>query len=237
MRMIMNNLTHPVSHSSKQRELERITPMEHAISAVLKRDVPVLRLLIALNLLLTVSASAAPTVIGIGAFSGSETVIDFETIVQNEQVINQFTPIGATFSGDLFGDTFNLGFFFNTAPGSVIACNFINGTCESPDDCNGSFTVDFSPPVIRVGFDTITAGFGTTVTLFPQVVKREALTLAHPYRTLLLESRILPVSTGWSLMRSTTNSGLFRSTISDTRGLELTSTSTISSATRPRGFP
>ena len=142
--------------------------MEHAIPAVLKRDVPALRLLIALNLLLAASASAAPTVIGIGAFSGSETVIDFETIGQNDQVINQFTPIGATFSGDLFGDTFNfnLGFFINTAPGNVIACNFINGTCDSPDDCNGSFTVDFSPPVIRVGFDTITAGFGTTVTLF-----------------------------------------------------------------------
>ncbi len=123
------------------------------------------------------TAPSGPVAIGPGAFSGNETVIDFESIAQNEQITTQFAALGVTFSGDLFGDTFNTELFENTDAGVVIACNFIDNTCNTPVGCSGSWTVDFSSPVTRLGFDTITNNTDdTTLTIFRSNVQIGSIT-------------------------------------------------------------
>ncbi len=124
-----------------------------------------------------IASASGPVVIGPGAFSGNETVIDFESLAEAEQITTQFSALGVTFSGDLFGDTFNPLVFENTDPGNVIACNFIDSTCGPPVGCSGSWTVDFSPPVTRVGFDVITNGpDDTTLTIFRSNVQTGSIT-------------------------------------------------------------
>ena len=49
------------------------------------------------------SAGATPVSIGIGDFSGSETVIEFTGVVPGAPITNQFAAQGATFSGGLYG--------------------------------------------------------------------------------------------------------------------------------------
>lgn len=123
------------------------------------------------------TAPSGPVAIGPGAFSGNETVIDFESIAQNEQITTQFAALGVTFSGDLFGDTFTADLFENTDPGLVVACNFIDNSCGPPVGCSGSWTVDFSSPVTRLGFDTITNSTdNTTLTIFRSNVQIGSIT-------------------------------------------------------------
>ena len=58
----------------------------------------------ALGLLLAASAGAIPVVAPPSAFDGSETLIDFSTLSQDEEVTTKF--VGLSVSGGLFGDTF-----------------------------------------------------------------------------------------------------------------------------------
>ena len=99
---------------------------------------------------------ASPETVGLSAFTGSETIITFDSIEHGEEITTQFTDVGATFSGGLFGNTFPFftGLFSNSDPGNTIACNlnFPGFPLEVFDD----ITVDFSPPVGLVGFDVIT---------------------------------------------------------------------------------
>ena len=77
--------------------------------------------------------------VGIGGFSGSETVIDFESLSNGELVTNQYSGLGVVFSGGLNEDTF---------PGSSIqgnqeGVNFVSG--------GSTITATFSTPQNRAG--------------------------------------------------------------------------------------
>lgn len=97
--------------------------------------------------LVTISTTkeANAFVIGKGDFSGSEIVIDFNSIDAFEGITNQFTGQGVTFSGSPFlGDPF---------PGSTI-----NGTMNAVNfsdfgDINNPITAIFSTTINRVGMD------------------------------------------------------------------------------------
>jgi len=89
---------------------------------------------------------AVTSPIGIGAFSGSETVIDFNSLADLEEITTQYAGTGATFSGGIYGYT-NSGdlIHFPDNGGGVIACNWY-GSHEL------SFTVNFDSTQTRVGF-------------------------------------------------------------------------------------
>ncbi|MDQ3685917.1 MAG: PEP-CTERM sorting domain-containing protein [Acidobacteriota bacterium] len=95
------------------------------------------------------AAEAEPVVIGQSDFSGTETVITFDSIPHDEEITTQFSSQGVTFSGGLFSRTdFNRNFF--VSPGAAVAGNFSNNALFN------SVTVDFSSGVTRVGFNVVT---------------------------------------------------------------------------------
>jgi hypothetical protein len=99
-------------------------------------------------------AFAAPIAVGPGAFSGSEQVITFDTILPNEEITTQFVALGITFSGGLHGDRSlaNLDDFSN--PGTTIAGNFTNNGQTS----FGPIEATFVSPALRVGFLGVSIG-------------------------------------------------------------------------------
>jgi hypothetical protein len=93
---------------------------------------------------------ANPVQIGLGGFSGSETVINFNSIGNEVPINNQFSGQGATFSGPLYGMT-NPGdtSMFPGNGGGVIASNWR----YSLGSAGGySFDVAFNQTETRVGF-------------------------------------------------------------------------------------
>jgi len=71
------------------------------------------------------SAHAIP--IGIGDFSGSETVIDFDLIPSGDLITIQYTPLGVTFSGSpLQGDPFPSSTINGTPTAAKLELNFVN---------------------------------------------------------------------------------------------------------------
>jgi len=60
-----------------------------------------------LTFVLAASAVAAPVSIGLAGFSGSETVVTFNSIGDEVLVDTQFAGLGVTFSGPVFGMTNN----------------------------------------------------------------------------------------------------------------------------------
>lgn len=106
--------------------------------------------------------SANATVIGLGDFSGSETIIDFNSISNTQSITNQFTGNGVTFSGALVGLT-NSGdtSLFN---GSTIASNWIYGVQRNT---GASWTASFGSVQNLVGFFSETnAGDDVTIEAF-----------------------------------------------------------------------
>jgi len=92
---------------------------------------------------------AAPTVLTLGDFSVSDTVIDFESIAQDIEITGQFSVLGPTFSGGLFGDTVSGPPYLGS---TVTASNFQSSSAFFYNP----ITVTFSAPISRAGFDAIT---------------------------------------------------------------------------------
>ncbi len=90
-----------------------------------------------------VAAEAAP--ITVADFSGSEVLIDFDSLAQFTNVTTQFSGLGVTFSGS------NV-----VTPASGGGNQVLNVT--------GSLRLDFSPNMDRGGFDYV-AAVGQTITL------------------------------------------------------------------------
>lgn len=95
-------------------------------------------------------AHAAPVLIGLGGFSGSETVVTFNSIGDEELVDTQFTGLGVTFSGPVFGMT-NSGDtdLYPSGGGGVIASNWRYGTFNLTP---GVLVASFSSTMQRIGF-------------------------------------------------------------------------------------
>lgn len=132
------------------------------------------------SVVLVTSVSAAPVLITLGGFSGSETVINFNGIGNEAAITNQFTGQGVTFSGPVYGMT-NDGdtSLFPSNGGGVIASNWrysISGI--SPV---GPMVATFSSPVTRVGFyDETNTADALLVTLFLGVTQTGSFTIANP---------------------------------------------------------
>jgi hypothetical protein len=93
---------------------------------------------------------AAPIPINLVDFTGSETVISFNSISNETPINNQFSTAGVIFSGALYGltnpgDTDN---FPNS--GGVIASNFISSQQQGVQ--GNSFTATFDTYYTKVGF-------------------------------------------------------------------------------------
>ena len=102
-------------------------------------------------------AAATPIQIGIGSFSGSATVIDFQSIANGASITNQYAGSGITFSGGLWGNSNP-----STAgliPGSMgkVATNFVFN-CGGGSACGSTLTIDLASTALRVGFDAATNG-------------------------------------------------------------------------------
>lgn len=91
------------------------------------------------------AATAAPTTITLGDFSGDEDVLTFDGISAGTEITTQYT--GVTFSGGLYGNTADA-HFYGTASGGTIATNF-GSSCRT-------ITATFDDTVHRVGVDAIT---------------------------------------------------------------------------------
>lgn len=123
------------------------------------------RLLLAFAaLVLTGTLRAQLTIItSTTAFDGSEQVQGFNTLVQGEAILTQFSAQGLTFSTGLYGST-NSGdtrLYPNNADG-VIATNFIT---TSP---LLTWTITFTNPEAKVGF-LVEMNVGDSVTLAPSL--------------------------------------------------------------------
>ncbi len=120
-----------------------------------------LLLSVAATALLALAASPALAgTIGIGDFSGSETVLDFD---DPGAVAGNAVPAtsGATFNNLFYDD--QLVFLFPTTP--FVAANLTNPTDETT--ILSEFSIDFSSSMNRVGWDAVTnQGDNTRVTLF-----------------------------------------------------------------------
>lgn len=118
---------------------------------------------------------AAPVSIDIGSFSGFETVIDFNTIADEELITDQFTAsMGVTFSGAIYGMT-NSG-DINQFPnsGGVIASNWLYSVGSSQ---GLSFTADLGGTFTKVGFNVETnSGDNTTIEVLVNSVSGGAVT-------------------------------------------------------------
>jgi len=118
---------------------------------------------------------AAPVSIDIGSFSGSETVIDFNTIADEELITNQFTAsTGVTFSGAIYGMTNpgDIGMFPNN--GGVIASNWLYSVGSSQ---GLSFSADLGGVFTKVGFNVETnSGDDTTIEVLVNSVSGGSIT-------------------------------------------------------------
>ena len=114
------------------------------------------------------SAYALPVVVGLGAFSGSETVIDFESIASGEAITTQFLADGVTFSNNgLFGVTDSSITTQFPSGGSVVAGNFVVDPVLGLVCCTDAVIAEFSSTITRVGFDIASGGSDdTTITAF-----------------------------------------------------------------------
>jgi hypothetical protein len=88
--------------------------------------------------------------VGLGAFSGSATVIDFSTLNNDDPITTQFTGLGLTVSGGLFAD---VGGPSGVIFGSASASNFLPSN-PGPAPYN-TIVLTFSTPMIRIGMDEI----------------------------------------------------------------------------------
>ena len=96
---------------------------------------------------LMLAGTANAGMIGLGDFSGSETIIDFNAISNTQSITNQYSGDGVDFSGALVGLT-NPG-DTNLFNGSTIASNWIySGTGNT----GSSWTATFSSVQNLVGF-------------------------------------------------------------------------------------
>ncbi len=110
---------------------------------------------------------AAPIQVGEGAFSGSATVVNFNSIANEEQIVAQYAGLGVTFSGGLYGLTNPGDADFFPAPGAAIASNWLYSQAQHGPM---PITVTFSTPVLRVGFLTeVNAGDTTTIATYSGV--------------------------------------------------------------------
>lgn len=87
------------------------------------------------------SASAAPVMVGQGAFVGA-TLITFDELADGTPILNQYAGLGLTFSPGLFAED-------ALAPLGVAASNGDPGTLVDID-------MNFAPKVRRAGFEIIT---------------------------------------------------------------------------------
>lgn len=91
----------------------------------------------------------AASLVGLGAFSGSETVLDFNGIAGNEVVSNQFAGSGVTFGGTLLGHTLPIDLSYFADPGGVILSNLNNDASAFQ---GFTWSANFSSAVTRAGF-------------------------------------------------------------------------------------
>jgi hypothetical protein len=87
------------------------------------------------------SAAAIPIAIPQSAFSGTETVIDFNSLAPGTPITTQFLAEGVTFSGGLYAGFPSFGQAQNFEP-------FTTNTAP--------ITIDFSSAMLRTGFDVVT---------------------------------------------------------------------------------
>jgi len=108
--------------------------------------------------------------VGIGAFSGGETVIGFDSLSEDEVVTTQFLPLTVDFSGSshVSGSTSagvgSEAWFFFAAPGTAVLQNFADSCGASPSYCL-PVVIDFTIPYALIGFDLVTNPGMTTVTV------------------------------------------------------------------------
>jgi hypothetical protein len=87
--------------------------------------------------------------IGDVGFSGNETLIDFEDVVSDAQILNYYAADGVTFSDGLYG-WLNFGFFPSTTenPNGLVGTNYLDVSEKWRNT-----KISFDPPVTHVGFD------------------------------------------------------------------------------------
>jgi len=119
-------------------------------------------------LLLASPVSAAPVAVGLGSFSGSATVIDFNGIPNQTVIANQYSGSGITFGATpLFANSFPSTASLLAGSGGFVASNFVSPSSPPcPGSCFGSITIDLASTALRIGFQTYTADPQLTLTVF-----------------------------------------------------------------------
>lgn len=108
-----------------------------------------------------VAAYASPVQVGIGSFSGSETVLTFDGIGLGQIVTTNFLPQGVDFSNSTHvsgstaaGASTDVYPFF-TSPGTAVLQNFLGGTGNCFGVCP-AIVIDFSVSQPLIGMDILT---------------------------------------------------------------------------------
>ena len=112
----------------------------------------ILRVLIVFTAIAVPSRTATADLIGIGDFSGNETVIDYDDLANGEIITNQFA---------------GLGIIYDTINGTTTADAFIGGLFDNGSLPNAAFVVLNSGGFLRLNFDTpqlrVGMQFGTSL--------------------------------------------------------------------------
>jgi hypothetical protein len=134
-----------------------------------------------LMLAVPAAASATPILVGLGAFTGTETLINFNTIGNEVAVTNQYAGLGLTWSGSIYGMT-NPGDIsqFPSNGGGVIASNWRYSQNPNLTPMVGTFAA----PATRVGFYHETnTGDALLVSVFRNNILTGSFTIANPNGT------------------------------------------------------
>lgn len=113
--------------------------------------------------LIPASASALTSLVGMEAFTGSETVLNFDELTEGEIAADQYLALGVDFgaNGDAITASTAAGilgediWFFFDDPGAAVLQNFTE-RCNLPPGCHGPLVIDFVVPQQLVGLDLLT---------------------------------------------------------------------------------
>jgi len=119
-------------------------------------------------LLLAGPAAAVPVAVGIGSFSGSATLVDFNGLANKTVIANQYSGLGITFGATpLYANSDPLTAAVIGGSGGFVATNFVTPLGPPcPAGCYGPITIDLTDPALRIGFQVYNLDAELTVTTF-----------------------------------------------------------------------
>ena len=134
-------------------------------------SLPLIKMIFSILTIQIAQASyAAPVAIDISYFSGTETILSFDELFEDQIITNEYSGQGIDFSNSSHvsastssGEPYEAWFFFNN-PGNAVLQNLIG-----PNESNPPIVIDFTQSQQLIGFDIITNPSNTEFSVTSEV--------------------------------------------------------------------